>query len=422
MTASESLVQLEVTGYANGGAGIARHGGRVIFVDGALPGETVQAAITDDSHVAYAKAVATSIIVPSEHRVDPACPAAAAGAGCCNLGAVDPAYARELGASALADVLRRIGGFSLETLAAPSVESLAEQSTGWRIRTRLAVGRDGRAGLRARRSSTIVTEPCAAPVAGLLDDVDALGARPGTELVLMAGADDTRHAGELEVQRVARGGGRRRSAQRSRGARSGPRALRNLAGDDLVTHRVGERSWEVPVTGFWQAHRNAPETYVDAAVTMLADVGVSGRVHAWDLYGGAGVFSASLLDRGAAHGFDVTSVDLVDTDPGALAAAEVTLADDPVRIHRGAVAATLAGLDRADVVVSDPPRTGSGLAVVDAVTAAEPAAVVHVGCDAASFARDLGRFAANGYRVRAWRAFDAFPMTHHIEAIAVLTR
>ncbi|MBM7367750.1 class I SAM-dependent RNA methyltransferase [Gordonia hydrophobica] len=422
MTASEGLVELDVTGYANGGAGIARRGGRVIFVDGALPGETVQAQITDDSHVAYAKAIAATIVVPSDRRVAPGCPAAAAGAGCCNLSAVDPAYARELGATALADVLRRIGGFSGDAPTAPAVEALAEQSTGWRIRTRLAVGRDGRAGLRGRRSSTIVTEPCAAPVAGLLDDVDALGARPGTELVLMAGADGTRHAGELEAARVARGGGRRRSAQRSRGARSGLRAVRNLAGDDLVTHRVGARSWEVPVTGFWQAHRNAPETYVDAAVTMLAEVGVTGSVHAWDLYGGAGVFAASLLDRGAAHGFTVTSVDLVDTDPGALAAAEVTLADDPVRIHRGAVAATVAGLDRPQIVVSDPPRSGSGLAVVDAITAADPTAVVHVGCDAASFARDLGRFAANGYRVRAWRAFDAFPMTHHIEAIAVLTR
>ncbi|ALG84670.1 class I SAM-dependent RNA methyltransferase [Gordonia phthalatica] len=428
MTGTDGLVELEVTGYANGGAGIARSGGRVVFVDGALPGETVLAAITDDKHAAYARAYAEKIVVASEHRVESACPAAAAGAGCCDLSHVTGEHARELGASALADVLRRIGGFSLDELPAPAVEALAPESTGWRIRTRLAVGRDGRAGLRGRRSSTIITEPCAAPVAGLLDDVDALGAKPGTELVLMSGADGDRHAGELEVLATGGGrsgnqrGGRRRNAQRSRGARSGPRALRNLEGDDLVTHRVGDRSWEVPVTGFWQAHRNAPKTYVDAAVTMLAGVGVTGRVHAWDLYGGAGVFTASILDRGPAHGFEVTGVDLVDTDPGALAAAEVTLADDAVRIHRGAVASTLPGLEHAQIVVSDPPRSGSGLAVVDAIAAAGPDAVVHVGCDAASFARDLGRFAASGYRVRAWRAFDAFPMTHHIEAIAVLTR
>lgn len=432
MSGIDDLVELEVTGYANGGAGIARSGGRVVFVDGALPGETVLAVITDDRHAAYAKAYAETIVTASEHRVAAVCPAADAGAGCCDLSHVTAEHARALGAAALADVLRRIGGFSFEDLAAPAVEALAPVSTGWRIRTRLAVGRDGRAGLRGRRSAAIVTDPCAAPVAGLLADVDALGAEPGTELVLMAGADGERHAGELAVHAVGAGrrsgsrggrrGGPRRTAQRSRGARSGPRALRNLVGDDLVTHRVGERSWEVPVTGFWQAHRAAPETYADAAVGLLAGAGVTGRVHAWDLYGGAGVFTASLLDRGPSHGFEVTSVDLVDTDPGALAAAEVTFAGDPVRIHRGAVASALPGLQQAGIVVSDPPRSGSGLAVVDAIAAAGPEAVVHVGCDAASFARDLGRFVANGYRVRAWRAFDAFPMTHHVEAIAVLTR
>lgn len=434
MTVTDGLLELEVTGYANGGAGIARSNGRVVFVEGALPGETVWAAITDDAHAAYAKAVATQIVHASPHRVEPACPAAAAGAGCCDLGFVEPGYARELGGAALADVLRRIGGFALNELAAPEVEALADSSTGWRIRTRLAVGHDGRAGLRGRRSASIVTEPCAGPVAGLLDEVDALGARPGTELVLMAGADGSRHAGELEIPRVASGrrkagrrssgGGdrHRRRAQQSRGARSEPRVLRNLVGDDLVTHRVGQRTWQVPVTGFWQAHRDAPRVYADAALTMLADAGVAGRVHAWDLYGGAGVFSGALLDGGAGHGFEVASIDLVDTDPGALAAAEVTLAGDPVRIHRGPVADTLSRLERANIVVSDPPRSGSGRPVVDAIAAAEPDAVVHVGCDAASFARDLGRFAANGYRVRSWRAFDAFPMTHHVEAIALLTR
>lgn len=432
MTGTDVLLELEVTGYANGGAGIARANGRVVFVEGALPGETVLAAITDDSHAAYAKAVVTQIVDANARRIEPGCPAAAAGAGCCDLAYVEPGYARELGATALADVLRRIGGFAFDERAAPSVEALADSSSGWRVRTRLAVGRDGRAGLRARRSAAIVTEPCAGPVAGLLEDVDALGARPGTELVLMAGTDGERHAGELEGPRSPSGrnsGGRkgrddrhRRRAQQSRGARSEPRVLRNLIGDDLVTHRVGERTWQVPVTGFWQAHRNAPQVYTDAALTMLAEVGIAGRVHAWDLYGGAGVFSGALLDGDRTHGFEVTSIDLVDTDPGALAAAEVTLAADPVRIHRGPVAATLSRLERANVVVSDPPRSGSGRSVVDAIAAAELDAVVHVGCDAASFARDLGRFAANGYRVRQWRAFDAFPMTHHVEAIAVLTR
>ncbi|MGB3696533.1 MAG: TRAM domain-containing protein [Gordonia sp. (in: high G+C Gram-positive bacteria)] len=425
MTANERSVQVQVTGFANGGAGIARRDGRVVFVEGALPGEEVIAQLTDDSHAAYAKARVTRVVAPAPQRIEPRCPAAAAGAGCCDLSFVEPDYARELGAQTLADVLRRIGGFDFADLPAPAVAPLSADPTGWRIRTRLAVDGRGRVGLRGRRSAEIITEPCAGPVPGLLADADRLGAEPGTEVVLVADADGARHAGELAAPappRRARGGGDRRRTQRSRGARSAPRTLRMLAGDESVTHRVGDRQWEIPVTGFWQAHRAAPAAYTTTALEMLAAVGVSGPVHAWDLYGGAGVFSAALLDGGAAHGFEVTAVDLVDTDPGALAAAAKTLGDDPVRAHRGAVADLLTGLTAPQIVISDPPRSGSGRQVVDAIAAAGPAVIVHVGCDAASFARDLGRYVTHGYRVRQWRGFDAFPMTHHLEAIAVLTR
>lgn len=429
MSTPDRLVELHVTGYANGGAGIARSDGRVVFVDGALPGERVMARITDDSQSAYMKAVAADILEASEHRIPPGCFAAAAGAGCCDLSYVAPEYARELGAAALSDVLTRIGHFDLSERAAPTVEALAEQSTQWRIRTRLAVGADGRAGLRGRGSSDIITVPCAAPVSGLLDDVDALGAAPGTELILIADADGHRHAAELSAPHVGRGrnkksgrDGQRRGAQRTRGARSAPRTIRTLDGGDLVEHRVGGRTWQVPINGFWQAHRNAPQIYTDTALDMLAEVGIGGDVHAWDLYGGAGVFTAALLDDGPSRGFTVTGVDLVDSDAGSLKAAAETLGGDRVHAHLGGVAETLTTLTKPNVVISDPPRTGAGLSVVDGIVAANPDAIVHVGCDAASFARDLGRFTAQGYRVRSWRGFDAFPMTHHLEAIAVLTR
>ena len=75
---------------------------------------------------------------------------------------------------------------------------------------------------------------------------------------------------------------------------------------------------------------------------------------------------------------------------------------------------------RPDVVVLDPPRTGAGERVIGAIADARPGIVVHVGCDAARFARDLGYFAARGYRVVDIRGFDAFPLTHHVEAVACL--
>ncbi|WOC14354.1 class I SAM-dependent RNA methyltransferase [Gordonia sp. MP11Mi] len=428
-------LDLDVTGYANGGAGVARHDGRVVFVTGALPGERVRARIVDDKKASFARAAVVEVLDASAHRVDEQCRAAAAGAGCCDLSYVDADYARELGAIALGDVLTRIGGFGhggsgrthngdvpSDGLEPPTVAALGDEVTGWRVRTRLAVAGDGTVGLRGRKSADLITVPCAAPVDGLLDGAAAMGGAAGTELVLAVGSDGRRHVAELAAPTGTggRGQGRRGRAQRARSARSAPRRVRTVEGDTHVVYTVGKRTWSIPVTGFWQAHHNAPAVYSATAVDLLQAVGVTGDVHLWDLYGGAGVFTAALCD--ADSGFTVTGSDIVDTDPGALAAADRVLGDEAALTHRGQVVSTIADLARPDVVVSDPPRSGAGADVVDAIVAASPSAVVHVGCDAAAFARDLGRFAAQGYRVRAWRGFAAFPMTHHVEGMAVLTR
>ncbi len=83
----------------------------------------------------------------------------------------------------------------------------------------------------------------------------------------------------------------------------------------------------------------------------------------------------------------------------------------------------LRGIDeRPEVVVLDPPRKGAGRAVTDAVAAAGPDRVVYVACDPAALARDVATFAAHGYRLDRLRAFDAFPMTHHVETLALLRR
>ena len=77
---------------------------------------------------------------------------------------------------------------------------------------------------------------------------------------------------------------------------------------------------------------------------------------------------------------------------------------------------------RTNVVVLDPPRRGAGRKVVEAVAATSPRAIAHVACDPAALARDLKLFAEQGYRPRTIQAFDLFPMTHHVEAVAILER
>jgi tRNA/tmRNA/rRNA uracil-C5-methylase (TrmA/RlmC/RlmD family) len=92
-----------------------------------------------------------------------------------------------------------------------------------------------------------------------------------------------------------------------------------------------------------------------------------------------------------------------------------------VNFVTGRVEQMLAGLpEDPDVVVLDPPRRGAGQAVAAAVANRGPARIVHLACDPAALARDLVAYLRAGYRLLDICALDAFPMTHHIECVALL--
>jgi tRNA/tmRNA/rRNA uracil-C5-methylase (TrmA/RlmC/RlmD family) len=138
---------------------------------------------------------------------------------------------------------------------------------------------------------------------------------------------------------------------------------------------------------------------------------------AWDLYGGVGLFGAVLAEQVGRDG----EVTVVESSAQAVADGRAALADLPqVRWRTGRVEHLLPTLPGPpDVVVADPPRRGLGRAQVTALAAHAPGRVVYVACDPAALARDVALFAAHGYRLTALRAFDAFPMTHHLEATAL---
>jgi tRNA/tmRNA/rRNA uracil-C5-methylase (TrmA/RlmC/RlmD family) len=173
------------------------------------------------------------------------------------------------------------------------------------------------------------------------------------------------------------------------------------------------------VTAFWQAHRAAAGVY-SSLVLDWAQPGAG--MAAWDLYGGAGVFAAALGEAVGESGRVLS----VDTSRGASRAARAALADLPqVEVVtdsvRRALTAQRTSASRADVAVLDPPRSGAGREIVDMLAAAGVPRVVHVGCEAASFARDIGLYRGHGYVVEKIKVFDAFPLTHHVECVALLT-
>ena len=177
---------------------------------------------------------------------------------------------------------------------------------------------------------------------------------------------------------------------------------------------VRGRELQVADDGFWQVHPGAPEALVTAVLDALRPrPGES----ALDLYAGVGLFARFLAEELAP-----AAVTIVEGDP---AAAQHAAANVPgATVLAGDVGAILAGTPATpvDLVVLDPPRTGAKRAVVEQVVARGPRAVAYVACDPAALARDVAIFAEHGYRLSSLRAFDLFPMTHHVECVALLER
>jgi tRNA/tmRNA/rRNA uracil-C5-methylase (TrmA/RlmC/RlmD family) len=399
---------------AHGGHCVARHEGRVVFVRHALPDEQVVVRVTEDRHPGYCRADAVRVLAASPHRVERPCPYSGPGrCGGCDWQHADPAEQRRLKAAVVREQLVRLGGLATDdpVVAGLVVEELPGGSLRWRSRARFAVDRAGAAGLRRHRSHDVVVlddcpitvETAAAavltrrwPGAGAVDvSVDASGAVTTTRL-------DRR--GHPTSTRVLRPGGNPPEEPSGRTGR----------------HAAG-RDWEVEGTGFWQVHPAAADALV-AAVSGLAGVRPGETV--LDLYAGAGLFGGALAPAVGPAG----RVVCVEADEGACAAAEANLSGLPqAEVWQGEVdpdglTGLLADLGAApDVVVLDPPRAGAGPAL-SRLLAGTGARVVYVACDPASLARDVAAFAGAGYGLSALRAFDAFPMTAHVECVALLTR
>lgn len=388
-------VELEVGPVAHGGHCVARHAGRVIFVRHALPGERVIARVTEDTGGSFARADAVRVLESSPDRVTPVCPHAGPGrCGGCDFQHVEAGAQRRLKAAVVRDQLARIAG----TVDVPvTVEELPGGPLGWRTRMQFAVDADGRAGLRRHRSRRVEpVERCPLATAG----VDAVGVPqrnwPDASMVEVTAA-----TGRGEAIRVT---------PRDR------RAQPSLVGASTLREVAAGREWQVSPGVFWQVHPHAASTLADCVLDLLRPA--TGE-SALDLYCGAGLFAGVLAEAVGGAG----RVLAVEGDATAVADARANLAGHPwVSVRRASVTPDLvarSGPTR-DLVVLDPPRTGAGPEVVAAVCRLGARAVCYVACDPAALARDVAEAARHGYRLAALRAFDLFPMTHHVECVALL--
>ena len=189
---------------------------------------------------------------------------------------------------------------------------------------------------------------------------------------------------------------------------------------------AADREFQLDAGGFWQVHRAAADLLSVAVREALGPL----ETDAWnlDLYGGVGLFAAALGEL--APGARLTTV---ESSERASAHAEENLADlgaeaVGMRVeHFLAQVGHQAGLLDREMIARgtallDPPRSGAGREVVEALADLGPRRIAYVACDPVALARDVGSFRELGYELESLAAFDLFPQSHHVEALAVLGR
>jgi tRNA/tmRNA/rRNA uracil-C5-methylase (TrmA/RlmC/RlmD family) len=384
---------VDVGPVAHGGHCVARIEGQVVFVRHAIPGERVVVEITDgEERSRFLRGDAVEVLQPADDRVRPQCRFAGPGmCGGCDFQHVSMPGQRRLKASVVAEQLRRLAGLDLAVEVEPVPGD--REGLGWRTRVQYAVDPAGHAGLRRHRSHDVV----------VIDDCPI--GHPDLPPVT-----DRDWQGADAVEAIVSGTG-----QHLRVVESGDELF--LDGPPVLTERAAGRSWQVSGSGFWQVHPGAADALVEAVVAGLGPV--PGE-RAADLYAGVGLFSAALAERvgptGAVVAVEADRVAAVDAAENLADLPQVHAATDRVEraLRHGTVPAS-------DLVVLDPPRTGAKRRVVEGIVRLRPRAVAYVACDPAALARDVAIFAEHGYRLASLRAFDLFPMTHHVECVAILT-
>jgi tRNA/tmRNA/rRNA uracil-C5-methylase (TrmA/RlmC/RlmD family) len=383
---------------AHGGHCVTRYDGRVVFVRHALPGERVRVQITDGTAGdRFLLGDAVEVLQASQHRVVPRCRfAGPGGCGGCDWQHCELTYQRDLKAAVVVEQFQRLAGLEVDV----AVEALPGDKEGirWRTRTEFAIDGSGAAGLRRHHSHEII------PVDDCLIS---------TERVIATGVLGRRWPGVTSVDVVDASGE--------------PRALaiplpQRSSTVQYVTELVDTGDWagefRLSARGFWQVHLGAAATFV---AHVLRELAPQPGEHAADLYAGVGLFALALADAVGTTG----AVLAVESDARAFGDAKANLRAHPeIELRRGKVDRVLKPLVRqgihADLVVLDPPRTGAGKSVIKEIAALGPRAIAYVACDPAALARDVAYARDAGYGIRSLRAFDAFPMTHHVECIAVL--
>jgi 23S rRNA (uracil1939-C5)-methyltransferase len=372
---------------ASNGQAVARDSnGKVVFVDGALPGEEVAAEIRSQ-HSQYSTARLLQVLTPSPDRIPPPCPELMAGCGGCPWQQVTPPAQARMKRELIAEAITRIG-----RLGPPSIEPTVEL-VPWGYRTSLRAGViDGRPALRRAHSDDLVPIERCLIVHPLISSLLGRRFEGASEILLRCGATTGERLASLTPSRVQ------------------PDLPADVRAEDFHEVVAGRR-WRISARSFFQSRADGAEALARLVVDAATEHAAGGV--AVDLYSGVGLFAGALAERG-------WSVTAVEGSSISVRDARANLADLGVDVQQADVTAWKPR--RADLVVADPSRTGLGVEGADAVAATAAARVVLVSCDSASLGRDLGLLVERGFEVTRVTPVDMFPHSFRVEVVTVMDR
>ena len=358
----------------------------------AIPDEVCTIEITSVG-TSFNRADVISVESTSSDRVSAPCRYAhRQGCGGCDFQHIRPARQRELKSDVITEQFARIAKMEISV----EVEEVSAP-LGWRTRCAAVTTKAGALGFYQSRSHSIVpVDDCRILVPEMkFAELSARGAKADQRIEISLSNTGERTIASANTREET--------------------PVRTSDGPDVAHYEIAGRVLEVSQKSFWQSHKDAPRVLTEV-VKEFAQV-LPGD-HVLDLYGGVGLFTAALLTEVGSEG----TINLVEGSKSATADARRNFAQDPnVSVHTGDVAKILPRFSQANVVVLDPPREGAGKEVIAECARLLPRTIVYVACDPAALARDVSYLREYGYALQQLRSFDLFPMTHHIECVALLT-
>jgi 23S rRNA (uracil1939-C5)-methyltransferase len=441
-----------------GGAGLARvapdsstskggeasAAGKTVFVSNALPGEVVEAHITEDRR-SYSTAEVDQVLEPSAERVEPACEYFPVCGGC-QYQHAHAQYQMAMKLGILKDTFQRA---QLGQHLPPDIEGVSGPPWGYRNRVRLQVAqKSGKLALcyrerRSHKTLPVTHCPIAAPlIERAITSVLQLGQENGLatlcdEIEFFVNGEEDALLISLRTNRPTRKNSRSTEEALQRFAASLKLILPELTGAGLfsgedhaerllsqwgqrsLTYTVSGHKYQVSLGSFFQVNR-----FLLPQLKELVAGKRSGRT-AWDLYAGVGFFACVLgfehvtaVEASPFSSFDLKQ-NLAGTSHRAVRSSTLEFLRDQGRPERRHERRQEAG---PDLILLDPPRAGLGKEICKELERIAAPEIVYVSCDPATLARDLQALLQSGYRLDKLHMVDMFPQTFHLESVAVLAR